>query len=87
MGMELKEICWDKSVKKAVWKKGKINPDYSPDVLRWDENGHIMMWSKFGRTDSRFGWTIEAHGPLTEGAAENIDNLHPVSTCTIEKTK
>lgn len=83
--MELKEICWDKSVKEAVWKKGQINPDYSPHVLRWDESGRIMMWSKFGRTDSRFGWTIEAHEPLGDGGLDNLDNLRPVSTYTPEK--
>jgi hypothetical protein len=75
--MELKEICWDQSVKEAVWKKGRINPDYSPDVLRWDEYGHIMMWAKYGRTDSRFGWTIVADKPLTDGGQNDIENLRP----------
>lgn len=83
--MELKEICWDKSVKEAVWKKGKINPDYSPHVLRWDENGRIMMWSKYERTDSRFGWTIEANETFGDGGLANLDNLHPVSTYSPEK--
>jgi len=77
--MELKEIIWDKAVKEAVWRKGQINPDYSPDVLRWDDSGQIMMWSKFGRTDSRFGWTIKATGKLEEGDPLNIENLHPVN--------
>lgn len=77
--MKLKEIRWDKTVIEAVWKKGRINPDYSPHVLRWDENGRIMMWSKYGRTDSRFGWTIKAREPLGEGGLDNLDNLQPVS--------
>ena len=77
--MELKDICWDKSVKEAVWKKGQINPDYSPNVLRWDIHGQIMMWSKYGRTDSRFGWTIGVLDPCSEGGMESIDNLYPVS--------
>ena len=85
--MELKEVCWDREVKEAVWKKGRINPDYSPDVLRWDEHGKIMMWSKFGRTDSIFGWSIEAHNPLEDGDLENLDNLHPVNTFTPDKDK
>jgi hypothetical protein len=83
--MELKQICWDREVREAVWKKGQINPDYSPHVLRWDAHGRIMMWSKFGRTDSRFGWTIEALDPLEEGDLNNIDNLRPVSTASPEK--
>ena len=78
--MKLQEICWDKSVKEAVWKKGQINPDYSPNVLRWDDKGRIMMWSKYGRTDSRFGWTISMLDPNLEGGINNLDNLLPVST-------
>ena len=76
--MMIKDICWDKSVKEAVWKKGRIKPDYSPNVLRWDDSGRMMMWSKYGRTDSRFGWTIEAKNPNDEKGLENLDNLHPV---------
>lgn len=83
--MELKEICWDRTVREAVWKKGQINPDYSPHVLRWDKEGRIMMWTKFGRTDSRFGWTIEADEPLGEGGLNNLDNLYPVSTYSPDK--
>jgi hypothetical protein len=76
--MILKEICWDKSVKEAVWKKGRIKPDYSPNVLRWDKYGRMMMWSKYGRTDSRFGWSIEVQGPFEEEDIENFGNMDPV---------
>ena len=78
--MELKEVYWDREVRAAVWKKGRINPDYSPEVLRWDEKGRIMMWSKYGRTDSIFGWSIKAHNPTVDGDLDNLDNLHPVNT-------
>ena len=78
--MELKEICWDRSVREAVWKKGQINPDYSPHVLRWDAHGRIMMWSKYGRTDSRFGWTIVVLDSLEKGGSDTLDNLYPEST-------
>ena len=83
--MEIDEIYWEKSVKEAVWKKGRINPDYSPHVLRWDHNGRIMMWSKYGRTDSRFGWTIEAREPIGEAGPDKLENLQPVSTYTPDK--
>ena len=73
--MEIKVICWDKSVKEAVWKKGRINPDYSPQVLRWDCNNRIMMWSKYCRTDSRFGWNIELIDTKESEDPENLDNL------------
>ena len=84
--MELKKICWEKSVKEAVWKKGRINPDYSPDVLRWDREGRIMMWSKYGRTDSIFGWTIQALNPDLEEGLDNLDNLYPVSIFSSKKS-
>jgi len=77
---ELRQICWDKEVKEAVWKKGKIYPDYSPQVLRWDANGRIMMWSKFGHTDSRFGWTIEVRDNRGDEGPDKLDHLYPVST-------
>lgn len=83
--MELKEIYWDKSIREAVWKKGHIKPDYSPHVLRWDDQGRIMMWSKYGRTDSIFGWTIEANRPLTGGGSEDLENLFPVSLHSTKK--
>ncbi len=86
--MELREICWEKPVKDAVWKKGRINPDYSPEVLRWDEEGRIMMYSKYGRTDSIFGWTIKARNPdLDEEGVKNLDNLYPVSLFSSKKSK
>jgi len=85
--MELKDICWDRSVKEAVWKKGQINPDYSPHVLRWDKHGRIMMWTKYGRTDSMFGWTIEANDPIVDASLANLDNLHPVNSFSPKKRK
>lgn len=84
--MRLKEICWDKDVKAAVWKKGRINPDYSPSVLRWDAYGRIMMWSKFEHTDSRFGWRIAPIDPSREIDPGSTDNLQPVSLWSMEKT-
>jgi len=81
----LKEICWDKEVRVAVWKKGRINPDYSPSVLRWDPYGRIMMWSKFEHTDSRFGWSIVPVDPTGDFGPGNIDNLQPVNLWSIEQ--
>lgn len=85
--MELREVYWERSVREAVWKKGRINPDYSPEVLRWDAEGRIMMWSKFGRTDSIFGWAIETNNPLEEVDLNNLDNLKPVSIYRPERKK
>ncbi len=70
---------WSESVKKAVWKKGKINPDHSPEVLRWDAQGNIMMWSEYGRIDSKFGWDIGLIDPVIEEEPDNIENLQPLN--------
>jgi len=70
---------WSESVKKAVWKKGKINPDHSPEVLRWDAHGHIMMWSEYGRIDSKFGWEIDLINPVIQEGSDNIENLQPLN--------
>ncbi|MDF1575091.1 MAG: hypothetical protein P1P86_07870 [Bacteroidales bacterium] len=85
--MKLREICWDRELKEAVWKKGRINPDYAPHVLRWDYRGRIMMWSKYGRTDSIFGWTIEARDPVKEEDGINLDNLYPVNSFSPDKNE
>ena len=69
-------------MKEAVWKKGQIKPDYSPNVLRWDKYGRMMMWSKYGRTDSRFGWNIEVQDPFEEEDIENYANMDPVCIYT-----
>ena len=84
---KLKEICWDKEVKAAVWRKGRINPDYSPSVLRWDAHGRIMMWSKFEHTDSRFGWSIVPIDPSRKCDQGNIENLQPVNLISLDKTR
>ena len=72
--MEGNKNTWDEQVIKAVWRKGRINPDFSPDVLRWDRNGHVMMWSEYGRKDSKFGWGIKAGDGV-----KNIENLQPLN--------
>ena len=74
-----KQTNWSESVKREVWKKGKINPDHSPNVLRWDVYGNIMMWSDFERTESRLGWGINFINEESETETEDIDNLQPVN--------
>lgn len=85
--MEKNGNNWNETVKKAVWGKGRIHPDYSPNMLRWDRNGHMMMWSEYGRMDSKFGWGIETihpkqdHNPGQDPATDekNIKNLYPLN--------
>ena len=71
---------WSESVKEAVWKKGRINPDFSPNVLRWDANDNIMMWSEYGRNDSKFGWDIGHIDPVFEEGSDGIENLQPINS-------
>ena len=78
-----KQNNWSESVKQAVWKKGKINPDHSPNVLRWDVHGNIMMWSDFERSDSRLGWGIDLIDQESEIEKESIENLQPINLCKI----
>ncbi len=70
---------WSESVKRAVWKKGRINPDYSPNVLRWDAHDNIMMWSEYGRIDSKLGWEIDLINPVINEGPNNIENLQPLN--------
>ncbi len=77
--LKLEEIRWEKSVREEVWKKGRHYVDYSPRVIRLDSFGRIMMYSKFERTDSKFGWTIDLIDPFKKTGPIDLENLQPVN--------
>ena len=82
--MEENKKEWSESEKKAIWRKGRINPDHSPEVLRWDRDGHVMMWSEYGRRDSKFGWGIRRIE--REKGKKRGSDLYPVNLYYIDKS-
>jgi 5-methylcytosine-specific restriction endonuclease McrA len=70
---------WSEATKKAVWNKGKIIPDYSPDIWRWDKCGKVMKYSEHGNRNIDTGWEIDHINPVSNGGPDHIDNLQPLN--------
>lgn len=70
---------WTDSIKKAVWNKGTIIPNYSPDLWRWDKCGLVMKYSEHGNRNSKYGWEIDHINPVSNGGGDVLENLQPLN--------
>ena len=68
----------NEETKKLVWAKGKIIPDYSPDLWRWDACGKPIRYTDHGNTESKYGWEIDHMYPRAYGGKTTLDNLQPL---------
>ena len=71
--------AWTEATKKTVWNKGKVIPDFSSDIWRWDKCGQVMKWSEHGNRQSENGWEIDHIDPVSDGGDDNIENLQPLN--------
>lgn len=67
-------------LKKQVWEKGRVVPNYDPDKYRKDACGAWISWERYGDKHSPYGWQIDHIYPesrlhLRRFSQENIDDL------------
>lgn len=70
---------WTAEIIKAVWNKGRIIPNYPPDVWRWDKCGSVMKFSDYGNRNSDNGWEIDHIDPASNGGSDFLFNLQPLN--------
>lgn len=68
-------MSFDNEVLKAVWRKGKVIPDYDPNVWRWDSYGSVMKYAEYGNRQSKHGWEVDHINPR---GSDNLSNLQPL---------
>jgi hypothetical protein len=70
---------WQETTKRLVWSKGRIIPNFSPELWRWDKCGKVMKYSEHGNRNSEHGWEIDHINPLANGGTDHLGNLQPLN--------
>ena len=73
-------------LKKDVWSKGTIVPNYDKDKYRKDACGAWIAWDRYGDTHSPYGWQIDHIYPesklklrsLDQESIDDLQNLRPI---------
>jgi len=69
---------WTENEKISVSKKGKIIPDFAPEVWRWDRCGDVMKWNEHGNRNLKNGWEIDHINSVSNLGGDEISNLQPL---------
>ena len=70
---------WSEAQIKAAWNKGRVIPDYSADLWRWDKCGAVMKYTEHGNRESVHGWEIDHINPVANGGSDDLNNLQPLN--------
>lgn len=77
----------DEALKRKVWKRGKVSPEYQEDHVRIDACGAWMVYEDYGNRKSPYGWEIDHIYPesklkekkVPQDQIDNFDNLRPLN--------
>lgn len=70
---------WTEEQKTSVWNKGRVIPNFSSEVWRWDKCGKVMNWPEHGNRNSDNGWEIDHINPVSNGGGDELSNLQPLT--------
>jgi hypothetical protein len=62
----------------SVWQKGRPVQNYDPNRWRLDACGAILDRTKYGDTNSQYGWEIDHVLPAARGGTDDLSNLQPL---------
>ena len=68
----------DEKTIQAVWEKGTIIPNLSPDLWRWDQPQNLIKRTEYGNRESEYGWEIDHIRPVSDGGSDALGNLRPL---------
>jgi len=63
---------------RQVWEKADAVKGTDPRFARQDACGAWIKWNRYGRSDSSFGWEIDALRADWEGGPHDVLNLRPL---------
>lgn len=70
--------AWTEATKLAIWKKGKLIPDFDASIWRWDAYGSVIKFSEYSNRNSDYGWEIDHINPIANGGTDDSTNLQPL---------
>ena len=73
------------SIIEQVWQKGSILFEQSGMFWRKDIYGSIILYDKYGDTNSKFGWEIDHIDPNAKVGKDDLSNLQPLQWENIRK--
>ena len=72
-------LKWTDDIKKLVWEKGIIIPNYPKNLWRIDYCGGIMHYPEYGNRSNKYGWEIDHINPVSNQGNDALSNLQPLN--------
>jgi HNH endonuclease len=70
---------WTQQEINSAWSKGRVMPDQSSSIYRWDKCGSVMQFNQYGNRGHNYGWEIDHINPVANGGTDIDNNLQPLN--------